>query len=155
MRATAGANAPPCYATRFHANPRAHTELLHQRHARRVRNGDCLHMGQQPASDSLGDPDPHLHDAIMQMLPSPHPAVMYQSVADGAVLLHTQDEIYFGLNTVGARVWQLLPPHCMELDDLCSTLSAEYPDVDAMAIREDVIALLERLHDDRLVVEAE
>ncbi|HVX39495.1 MAG TPA: PqqD family protein [Gemmatimonadaceae bacterium] len=78
---------------------------------------------------------------------------MFQPVADGAVLLHTEDEIYFGLNAVGARVWQLLPPNCAELDDLCSTLTAVYPDADPVMVRADVVELLTQLRDNRLVVD--
>ena len=32
------------------------------------------------------------------------------AVEDGAVLLHAGQEVYYGLNAVGARIWQLLPP---------------------------------------------
>jgi hypothetical protein len=78
---------------------------------------------------------------------------MFQTVADGAVLLHTQDEIYFGLNAVGARVWQLLPD-CAELGEVCAALSASYPDADPQVIRADVAELLTQLCDNRLVVEA-
>jgi len=78
---------------------------------------------------------------------------MFQPITDGAVLLHTEDEIYFGLNAVGARVWQMLPPQCAELDDLCANLSATYPDADANEIRADVIELLDHLRAERLVVD--
>lgn len=80
---------------------------------------------------------------------------MFQPVADGAVLLHTEDEIYFGLNAVGARVWQLLPPNCAELDDLCSTLLAAYPDADLTMVKADVSELLTALRANRLVVDPE
>lgn len=88
------------------------------------------------------------------MLPSPHPAVMFQTVGDGAVLLHTQDEIYFGLNGVGARVWQLLPPTCVEFDDICANLAATYPGADAATIRADVDELLSQLRGHGLVVDS-
>jgi len=78
---------------------------------------------------------------------------MFQPITDGAVLLHMEDEIYFGLNAVGARVWQMLPPHHAELDDLCASLSATYPDADPNEIRSDVIELLDHLRAERLVVD--
>src|SRR5437879_4680142 len=89
----------------------------------------------------------HLSAAWLQMLPSPHPAVMFQTVGDGAVLLHTQDEIYFGLNAVGARVWQMLPPTCVEFDEVCASLATAYPDADTQMIRADVGELLTQLRD--------
>ena len=36
--------------------------------------------------------------------------VVYGPLSDGAVLFSTKDEVYFGLNQVGAQVWELLPP---------------------------------------------
>ena len=59
---------------------------------------------------------------VQAILPRPHPAVMFREVSDGAVLLQMEDEIYFGLNSVGARIWQLLPPASTDLDDLCAQL---------------------------------
>jgi hypothetical protein len=88
------------------------------------------------------------------MLPSPHPAVMFQTVGDGAVLLHTQDEIYFGLNSIGARVWRMLPPACREIDEVCASLAAAYPGTDATMIRADVDELLTQLRGHHLVVDA-
>ena len=44
------------------------------------------------------------------MLPVPNPKVLFKSMSDGAVLFSTDNEVYFGLNSVGARVWELLPP---------------------------------------------
>ena len=85
-------------------------------------------------------------------LPVPNPAVVFRALPDGAVLLSTETEVYFGLNAVGARVWELLPPVVLYLDDLCDRLAAEYPDAPAEMIRADVIELLDTLLDNRLVV---
>ena len=74
------------------------------------------------------DRSPAEVDAI---LPRPHPAVMFREVSDGAVLLQMEDEIYFGLNEVGSRIWQLLPPSCATLEELCARLGETYPDVAA------------------------
>lgn len=88
------------------------------------------------------------------MLPVPHPAVIYKSVSDSGVLLHTEQEIYFGLNKVGARVWELLPPACTTVDQLCDTLRGEYPEVDPDALRADITGLLGDLTEQGLVVSA-
>ena len=55
------------------------------------------------------------------MLPSPAPGVLFQALPDGAVLLDTRSEVYFGLNAVGARVWQLLPGS-RSLDELSAAV---------------------------------
>ena len=86
------------------------------------------------------------------MLPRPHPGVLFKPVSDGAVLLHVEEEIYFGLNDVGTRIWQLLPPTCADLDDLCARLSQAYTDVAPEVLRADVLELLGQLEENQLVV---
>jgi hypothetical protein len=78
------------------------------------------------------------------MLPLPNPAVIFKSLGDGAVLFSTSDEVYFGLNAVGSRVWELLGVH-RTFDDLCAAIAQEYSDVDPDTIRADVEELLEEL----------
>jgi hypothetical protein len=79
------------------------------------------------------------------VLPTRNPNVIYKALATGAVLYSTADEVYFGLNHVGVRIWELLPPAQQSLDGLCAALSAEYPDVPADVIRTDVVEILEEL----------
>lgn len=86
------------------------------------------------------------------MLPRPHPAVLFQPVDDGAILLHTEQEIYFGLNGVGAQIWGLLPPACRELDEVCARLQDRYPDVPPEELRGDVMELLDTLTTEGLLV---
>jgi len=89
-----------------------------------------------------------------RMLPKTKPDVICCAVDDGAVLLSTTDEVYFGLNRVGARIWELLPPERRTLGELCRTLEKEYPDAHPDDIRSDVTELLERLRGHGLVYEA-
>lgn len=86
------------------------------------------------------------------MLPRPHPGVLFKTVSDGAVLLHVEEEIYFGLNAVGSRIWQLLPPTCLELNELCARLSETYTDVAPEVLEADVVELLAQLRENQLVV---
>ena len=79
------------------------------------------------------------------LLPTPNCDVVYKRVMDGAVLLSTTDEVYYGLNAVGALVWEQLPPTLTRLDELCARLAGQYPDVAAETIRADVVELLEDL----------
>lgn len=82
---------------------------------------------------------------VEPMLPSANPSVIFQKLDDGAVLFAPDTELYFGLNAVGALVWDLLPPRSGSLDELCAMLSATFPDVAASTIRTDVEELLEQL----------
>jgi hypothetical protein len=88
------------------------------------------------------------------MLPVANPKVIYKAMPDGAVLFSTADEVYFGLNEVGARVWELLPPATRTLDELCAAMQRHYPDVPLETIRADVVELLEELSAQGLVLAA-
>jgi len=85
------------------------------------------------------------------MLPSARPEVVFTSLADGAVLFSAATEEYFGLNPVGARVWELLPPVMKSIEELCEQLGRDYPDVPLSDIRADVTELLDELAAHRLV----
>lgn len=87
-----------------------------------------------------------------EQLPSVGPHVVFRRVDGGAVLLSMTEEVYFGLNAVGARVWELLPPECATVESLCDRLSEEYPDADASRVRADVTELLAELVRQRLVI---
>ncbi|HEX7978586.1 MAG TPA: PqqD family protein [Gemmatimonadaceae bacterium] len=88
------------------------------------------------------------------MLPTRNPNIIFKALATGAVLYSPQDEVYFGLNPVGVRVWELLPPASKDLGDVCRVLEREYPDAPAEMIRADVAELLEELANLGLVLPA-
>jgi len=77
-------------------------------------------------------------------LPTATPGVLFQALEDGAVLFSPATEIYFGLNHVGARIWELLPPASASFDELCDRLRAAYPDA-GDTVAADVRALLDQL----------
>lgn len=89
------------------------------------------------------------------MLPHPNPAVLFQPVAEGAILLHTEQEIYFGLNEVGAQIWQMLPPSCRDISEVFAELVRRYPDAEPGMIETDVNGLLAELTEQGLVVATE
>ena len=86
-----------------------------------------------------------------RMLPVVNPKVIFKALSDGAVLFSTEDEVYFGLNEVGALVWQLLPPKLSTMDELCTAVAERYPDVEPSVIRQDVTELISELASHRLV----
>ena len=85
------------------------------------------------------------------MMPKPHPAVIFKPVSEGAVLLHTESEIYFGLNHVGAQIWQKLA-EASEMELLVAELCTLYPEVDAKQIHDDVDQLLADLAESGLII---
>lgn len=84
-------------------------------------------------------------------LPRPSPSVIYRELPEGAILFCTSTEIYFSLNPVGARIWQLLPPVCSTEAEIVARLSADYPDVNLGKISADVRRLLADLAGNGLV----
>ena len=79
------------------------------------------------------------------MLPTRNPKVIFKALATGAVLYSTEEEVYFGLNPVGVRVWELLPPAHQTLDEMCRVIASEYPEVGEDVIRADVAELIDEL----------
>lgn len=75
-------------------------------------------------------------------LPTPHPSVVFRPLDEGGVLLSTTDEVYFGVNSVGARIWALLPPATQSFSELCTALAKEYPNVAMDRIRRDAESFL-------------
>jgi hypothetical protein len=86
-------------------------------------------------------------------LPVAKPDVVYRALPDGAVLFSIQDEVYYGLNTVGAFLWEALPPINSTVEDLCAHLQARYSDVDPAVLRSDVEEILAELKEFGLVTE--
>ncbi|MFN2399346.1 MAG: PqqD family protein [Gemmatimonadaceae bacterium] len=89
---------------------------------------------------------------VSDLLPSASPHVIYRSLSDGGVLFSTGDEVYFGLNKLGAQIWDLLPPKLATLGQLFATLQARHPETDPDVIRADAGELLQELAASGLVV---
>jgi hypothetical protein len=79
------------------------------------------------------------------VLPTRNPKVIFKALATGAVLYSTEEEVYFGLNPVGVRVWELLPPAHQTIDEIVRVIASEYSDVGEDVIRADVSELIEEL----------
>lgn len=86
------------------------------------------------------------------MLPVASPHVIFRQLSDGAVLFSSSDEVYYGLNEVGAKIWTLLPPVSGSMDELCAAVAACYPGTDAAVIRSDIEELIAELLAHRLLI---
>lgn len=73
-------------------------------------------------------------------------------VGDETVILHLKDGIYYGLDSVGTRIWALLKEGA-PIADICEQLSQEFG-VDRGIIEADARRFLNDLHASGLVVEA-
>lgn len=77
------------------------------------------------------------------------PDVLVRQFGDEAVLLNLKTEVYFGLDSVGARMWTVL----QESDSIQSaydSLLAAY-EVEADDLRRDLAEFLDRLADHGLI----
>jgi len=77
------------------------------------------------------------------------PDVLSQTVDNEVVLLDLKHELYFGLNEVGARLWQLaLDGH--DLEEIYSIIGNEY-EVEADTLKQDLDQLIAELEKTDLV----
>ena len=71
-------------------------------------------------------------------------------VAGEIVILNHSKGSYYGLDEVGALVWDSLENGPQTIDSLCETVSAEY-DIDNTSCKNDIYSLLQDLVSEKLV----
>jgi len=77
------------------------------------------------------------------------PDVIFQELGSGTVLLDLDNELYYALDEVGMRLWQLLAENGDPAAAM-ARLSAEY-DVDETTLREDINGVVNELQEAKLV----
>ncbi len=80
--------------------------------------------------------------------------VVAREVGGELVLMHLDSGIYFGLNAVGTRVWELLTKGEHSIAEICAIMSGEF-DADPAVIEADVLALAGELADHGLITASE
>jgi hypothetical protein len=75
--------------------------------------------------------------------------VMARQVGDETVILDLGSGTYFGLDPVGARIWQLIGEG-RSLGEICDTMLDEY-DVSHEALERDVLDLADKLLEQKLI----
>lgn len=76
--------------------------------------------------------------------------VVARKVAGEMVLLDLASGLYFGLNPVGSRIWELLSQNSCTLVELCDVIEAEF-DASRAQIESDVVALTEQFSEKNLI----
>lgn len=69
-----------------------------------------------------------------------NPTVLFRELAGEAVLLNLESGVYYGLDSVGTRVWALVASG-QPVSTVCATLLEEY-DVEAETLERDVLTLV-------------
>ena len=75
--------------------------------------------------------------------------VMFRILGDEAVILNVASGVYFGLDTIGTRMWQLMSEHGAT-DKVVELLLEEY-EVEEEQLRGDLDKLIEQLSEKGLV----
>jgi len=75
--------------------------------------------------------------------------VLFQELEGEAVLLNTRTGIYFGLNSMGMRIWQLLSEH-RDVEKIATILLGEY-EITGDQLRTDLLDFIEKLASKELV----
>jgi hypothetical protein len=76
---------------------------------------------------------------------------VHTSLGDEAVILGLEDGVYYGLDTVGARVWALLAAP-RRVSEIVAAVTTEF-DVSTERCESDVLALLRELVECKLIRE--
>nr|HID59202.1 PqqD family protein [Desulfobacterales bacterium] len=79
----------------------------------------------------------------------PKKDVVFQELDGEAVILNTQTGIYYGLDSVGTRMWNLLAEHG-KVETAYVMLLKEY-DVTEERLRKDLLGLIQKLESKGLV----
>ena len=75
--------------------------------------------------------------------------IIFKTVGEEMVLLDLQRGVYYGLDAVGARVWELLSQEVAPAE-IIERITGEY-EVDRATVERDVAALLEQLLEKGLI----
>ena len=81
---------------------------------------------------------------------SPSKEVVARLVGGEMVLLDLASGLYFGLDEVGGRIWELLNERPRTLSELCDAIEAEF-DAPRDRIEADLLALATQLRDQELI----
>ena len=78
-----------------------------------------------------------------------HPSVICRELGGETVLLNLESGVYYGLDSIGTRVWQLLQDHTP--GEVCAIMIGEY-DVSADVLENDVVRLVHELSEKGLLL---
>lgn len=99
---------------------------------------------------------PLRHSTVNEVLPVRSPTVLFKRMDDGGVLFCSRTETYFGVNKVGADVWENLPASAEEgprtLTDLLAVLQSLYPEVGTETLSADISEFLDAMALSELVI---
>jgi len=80
-----------------------------------------------------------------------HAAVLRQDVSGAVVLFNMESGLYYSLNDIGTRIWDLCDS-TRSVADIVAVVAAEYGEAEAV-VHDDVVDLFAELADEHLLLE--
>jgi Coenzyme PQQ synthesis protein D (PqqD) len=80
-----------------------------------------------------------------------HPSVLSRELGGETVLLNLESGVYYGLDAIGTRAWNLLTTQERSLAEVCSIMAEEY-EVARETLQSDLAALVQDLCEKQLLV---
>lgn len=77
--------------------------------------------------------------------------ILFQKLGDEAVILHLDSEEYFGLDSIGTRIWELLMGEGGSIEKILPILKEEY-DVEEKVLKKDIEELVENLIKEKILL---
>jgi len=78
--------------------------------------------------------------------------VLSSKIDDEVILMSIAADSYFGLDSVGSRIWEILSQEAVSVDGLIAILMEEY-EVEESECREDVVHFIENMSSRKLIIE--
>jgi hypothetical protein len=75
--------------------------------------------------------------------------LMSNKIDDEIVMMSVENEMYYGMDIVGSRVWELLA-HPRSVANVCEVLMTEF-DVDQETCHREVLAFVEKLYEYQVI----
>ena len=76
--------------------------------------------------------------------------IIFSSLDEETVMMSIEKGLYYGLDKVGRRLWEMLETPCL-VSDMCGRLVDEY-DVSPEQCSSDVLVFLDRMIENSLVI---
>ena len=82
---------------------------------------------------------------------SRNPDIVYTQIDDDLVMIGPEDSLFYGINSVGTKIWSLLESETLPLHAICERIQQDY-DVTAPICIEDTIRFIESMVAQKIVV---
>lgn len=69
---------------------------------------------------------------------SRNPAVAFTQIDDDLVMMGPKDNLFYGVNAVGAKIWSLLECEALSLNEICERIKMDYDVTEAQCVEDSM-----------------